>query len=84
MFVWAKMPDAWASRMSSIDFAMKLLQEADVAVSPGAGFGPAGEGHLRMSLVENEERLRQAVRQIGRCLGSTTADQKPLAARIGT
>ena len=55
--------------MSSIDFAMKLLEEGDVAVSPGAGFGPAGEGYLRMSLVENEERLRQAVRQIGRCLG---------------
>ncbi len=69
MFVWAKMPEEWANRMSSIDFAMKLLEEGDVAVSPGAGFGPAGEGYLRMSLVENEERLRQAVRQIGRCLG---------------
>ncbi len=69
MFVWAKMPEEWASKMSSIDFAMKLLEEGDVAVSPGAGFGPAGEGYLRMSLVENEERLRQAVRQISRCLG---------------
>jgi alanine-synthesizing transaminase len=69
MFVWARMPEEWASKMSSIDFAMKLLEEGDVAVSPGAGFGPAGEGYLRMSLVENEERLRQAVRQIGRCLG---------------
>jgi alanine-synthesizing transaminase len=69
MFVWAKMPEEWASKMSSIDFAMKLLEEGDIAVSPGAGFGPAGEGYLRMSLVENEERLRQAVRQIGRCLG---------------
>jgi alanine-synthesizing transaminase len=38
-------------------------------VSPGVGFGPAGEGYLRMALVENENRLRQAVRQIGRCLG---------------
>ncbi|MEA1951378.1 MAG: aminotransferase, partial [Planctomycetota bacterium] len=54
--------------MSSFDFAMKLLREADVSASPGAGFGPAGEGYLRMALVENEERLRQAVRQIGRCL----------------
>ncbi len=69
MFVWAKMPEEWAARMSSFDFAMKLLEEGDVAVSPGAGFGPAGEGYLRMSLVENEERLRQAVRQIGRCCG---------------
>lgn len=69
MFVWAKMPEEWAARMSSFDFAMKLLEEGDVAVSPGGGFGPAGEGYLRMSLVENEERLRQAVRQIGRCCG---------------
>jgi alanine-synthesizing transaminase len=68
MFVWAKIPEPWASRMNSFDFAMKLLREGDVAVSPGAGFGPAGEGYLRMALVENEERLRQAVRQIGRCL----------------
>jgi alanine-synthesizing transaminase len=55
--------------MTSIDFAMKLLKEADVAVSPGGGFGPAGEGYLRLALIENENRLRQAVRQIGRCLG---------------
>ena len=41
-----------------------------MAVSPGSGFGPAGEGYLRLALVENENRLRQAVRQIGRCLGS--------------
>lgn len=68
MFVWAKVPDAWAQRMSTIDLAMKLLKEADVAVSPGTGFGPAGEGYLRLALVENENRLRQAVRQIGRCL----------------
>ena len=45
-----------------------LLEKADVAVSPGSGFGPAGEGYVRMALVENENRLRQAVRQIGRCL----------------
>jgi alanine-synthesizing transaminase len=69
MFVWTKMPEPWASQMTSFEFSMKLLQEADVAVSPGAGFGPAGEGHLRLALVENENRLRQAVRQIGRCLG---------------
>jgi len=70
MFVWAKIPEPWAGQMTSFDFAMKLLEEGDVAVSPGAGFGPAGEGYLRMALVENENRLRQAVRQIGRCLGA--------------
>lgn len=67
MFVWTKIPEPW-SEMGSIDFAMKLLEEAGVAVSPGRGFGPEGEGHLRLAIVENEQRLRQAVRQIDRCL----------------
>jgi len=71
MFVWAKVPEPWASQMSTFDFAMKLLEEGDVAVSPGAGFGPSGEGFVRMALVENEMRLRQAVRQISRCLAPT-------------
>ena len=68
MFVWANMPEPWRSQMGSIDFAMKLLEEANVAVSPGRGFGEAGEGSLRLALVENPHRLRQAIRQIGRCL----------------
>jgi alanine-synthesizing transaminase len=68
MFVWAKYPERWASQLSSVEFAMLLLEKANVAVSPGSGFGPAGEGFCRMSLVENENRLRQAVRQIGRAL----------------
>ena len=69
MFVWAKIPEPFASRMTSMEFATKLLEEADVAVSPGAGFGVAGEGFVRLALIENENRLRQAVRQIGRALG---------------
>jgi alanine-synthesizing transaminase len=76
MFVWAKIPEVWTKKMDSIDFAMKLMEEADVAVSPGGGFGPAGEGYLRLALVENEQRLRQAVRQMGRCL---TPEIKPEA-----
>jgi len=68
MFVWAPIPEPWRSRMSTMDFAMLLLEKGHVAVSPGSGFGPCGEGFLRMSLVENEERLRQAVRQIKACL----------------
>ena len=67
MFVWAKYPEAW-QRMGSIDFSMKLLEEAGVAVSPGRGFGELGEGYLRLALVENEHRLKQAVRNIDRCL----------------
>jgi alanine-synthesizing transaminase len=71
MFVWAKIPEPWASNMNSIDFAMHLLEQGNVAVSPGGGFGPSGEGYLRMSLVENEARLRQAVRHIATCLEKT-------------
>jgi alanine-synthesizing transaminase len=66
MFVWAKIPEPW-SQMGSIDFSMKLLEEGGVAVSPGRGFGPDGEGYLRLAIVENSQRLRQAVREIGRC-----------------
>jgi alanine-synthesizing transaminase len=80
MFVWAKIPEPWASRMDTMMFATKLLEEGDVAVSPGSGFGPAGEGYLRLALVENENRLRQAVRQIARCLNSESRDQGALAA----
>lgn len=69
MFVWAKIPPRWTAQMDSVTFAMKLLEEGDVVVSPGGGFGQAGEGFLRMALVENENRIRQALRQIGRCLG---------------
>lgn len=74
MFVWARYPEEWQKKMGSIDFAMKLLEEAEVAVSPGRGFGDAGEGYLRLALVENEQRLRQAVRQIGRALRAEGAD----------
>jgi alanine-synthesizing transaminase len=66
MFLWAKIPEPYA-KMGSIDFAMKLLDEGGVAVSPGRGFGPEGEGYLRLAIVENAQRLRQAVRQIAKC-----------------
>ncbi len=68
MFLWVPIPQPWRSRMSTMDFAMMLLEKGDVAVSPGSGFGEAGEGYLRMSLVENEHRLKQATKQIQRCL----------------
>ncbi|PID57436.1 aminotransferase [candidate division KSB3 bacterium] len=65
MFVWAKIPEPYAE-MGSIEFAMQCLQKAEVAVAPGRGFGEDGEGYLRIALVENEERLRQALRQLRR------------------
>jgi alanine-synthesizing transaminase len=68
MFVWAKIPEVWQKRMNTMDFAMMLLEKGNVVVSPGSAFGAGGEGFLRMALVENENRLRQAVRMMGRCL----------------
>ena len=70
MFVWAPIPEPWRSQLSTMDFGMMLLERGNVVVSPGSGFGASGEGFVRMSLVENEQRLRQAVRQIQRCLQS--------------
>ena len=69
MFVWQKIPEKYLKNSNTFDFAMKLLSEANVVVSPGSAFGPLGEGYLRLAVVENEERLRQAVRQIARALG---------------
>ena len=67
MFVWAPIPEKYAS-MGSMDFALKLLEEAEVCVSPGIGFGDKGEGFVRLALVENELRIKQAVRQIRKAL----------------
>ncbi len=67
MFVWAPIPDRFASE-GSLDFALRLAREADVAVSPGGGFGEGGDGHVRFALVENEQRIRQATRAIRRFL----------------
>jgi alanine-synthesizing transaminase len=67
MFVWAPIPEP-LRRLGSLGFATKLAREAKVAVSPGEGFGPGGEGYVRFALVENEQRIRQAVRGIGRVL----------------
>ena len=63
MFVWAKIPEIF-SGVSSLDFAKMLLEKALVAVSPGIGFGPAGEGHVRFALIENHHRTRHALRSI--------------------
>ncbi|HXA50270.1 MAG TPA: aminotransferase class I/II-fold pyridoxal phosphate-dependent enzyme [Candidatus Acidoferrum sp.] len=64
MFLWAPLPERY-KEIGSLEFAKLLLQHAQVAVSPGIGFGPMGEGHVRFALIENEQRLRQATRSIG-------------------
>lgn len=61
MFVWGEIPEPYRS-LGSLEFAVRLAREAKVAVSPGIGFGPGGEGHVRFALVENEQRIAQAVR----------------------
>jgi alanine-synthesizing transaminase len=63
MYVWAKIPEAYA-HMGSLEFAKKLLAEAKVCVSPGVGFGEYGDDHVRFALIENQDRIRQAVRGI--------------------
>ncbi|RLA80075.1 MAG: alanine transaminase [Deltaproteobacteria bacterium] len=65
MFVWARIPEPYRE-MGSLEFSKLLLREAKVAVSPGIGFGEGGEGYVRFALVENEHRIRQAIRGIRR------------------
>ena len=67
MFVWARMPEAFRE-MGSLEFTKFLLKEGGVAVSPGIGFGEAGEGFVRFALVENEHRIKQATRGIKKAL----------------
>jgi alanine-synthesizing transaminase len=67
MFAWAPIPEPHREK-GSLDFAKYLLREANVAVSPGVGFGPGGDDHVRFALVENEQRIRQAVRGMRKAL----------------
>jgi alanine-synthesizing transaminase len=64
MFVWAPIPERFRA-IGSLEFSKLLLEKAQVAVSPGIGFGPLGEGFVRFALVENDQRIRQATRAIG-------------------
>lgn len=65
MFVWARIPESHR-HMGSLEFALDLLDSAAVAVSPGIGFGPSGDDHVRFALVENTQRINQAIRNIRR------------------
>jgi alanine-synthesizing transaminase len=67
MFVWARIPEPFHA-LGSMEFSRRLIRQANVAVSPGLGFGRTGEGHVRFALIENKHRLRQAVRSIRRFL----------------
>jgi alanine-synthesizing transaminase len=67
MFVWARIPEAYA-KMDSLEYSSFLVSKAKVATSPGVGFGPGGEHHVRFALIENEQRTLQAVRNLKRAL----------------
>jgi alanine-synthesizing transaminase len=63
MYVWAQIPDFY-SGLGSIGFTRRLVEEAKIAVAPGIGFGDYGDDHVRIALIENEHRLRQATRGV--------------------
>ena len=67
MFAWAPIPEPYRD-MGSVEFCSMLVKEADVALSPGVGFGPGGEGNVRFALIENEQRINQAVRSLNKAL----------------
>jgi len=63
MFAWAPIPEPY-KELGSIDFAKLIVTDCDVALSPGVGFGAGGDGHVRFALIENEQRIAQAVRNL--------------------
>jgi len=81
MFVWAPIPEPYR-HLGSLEFSTQLLKEAKVAVSPGIGFGEYGDGHVRFSLIENEERTRQALRCIRQMFQRGGIMPRPAVAQI--
>ena len=79
MFAWAPIPESFR-HAGSMEFAKRLLLEAKVAVSPGIGFGEYGEGYVRIALVENEQRIRQAARNVRRFLNDVRRNSKAMEA----
>jgi alanine-synthesizing transaminase len=76
MFAWAPIPEPFRE-MGSLEFSLRLIKEAHVAVAPGAGFGEHGDGHVRLALVENEQRIRQAARNVRKFLEANGVKVKP-------
>ncbi len=76
MFCWAPLPEKF-QHLGSVDFAKRLMEGAEIAVAPGAGFGEYGDGYVRIALVENEQRIRQAARNLKRFLQSNAAAAAP-------
>jgi alanine-synthesizing transaminase len=76
MFVWARMKPEHMKGQDSIDFCMRMMDEAEVALAPGRAFGENGDGCVRIALVENDQRLSQAMSNLDRCLNPRTAKPK--------
>jgi alanine-synthesizing transaminase len=72
MFVWAELP-AKFKHLGSVEFAKRLMEGSEIAVAPGAGFGEYGDNFVRIALVENEQRIRQAARNLKKFLQSNAA-----------
>ena len=83
MFAWAPVPERFQS-VGSLEFSKLLIEKADVAVSPGVGFGEHGEGYVRIALVENEQRIRQAGRNLRRFLESADKTLHNVVAMSGS
>jgi alanine-synthesizing transaminase len=81
MFIWAELPEAYR-HAGSLLFSQAMLKHAEVAVAPGIGFGEYGDTHVRIALVENKHRLRQAIRNIKQFLAMDA--EKVLAELRGT
>jgi alanine-synthesizing transaminase len=81
MFVWARIPEPFAG-MGSLEFAKLLMSDAQVAVSPGIGFGPLGEGFVRFSLIEDNHRILQATAKIAEFLHKEQMSAGPVVAPV--
>ncbi|MFO0388137.1 MAG: LL-diaminopimelate aminotransferase [Alphaproteobacteria bacterium] len=82
MFAWAEIPEAY-KHLGCLEFSKLLLTRAEVAVAPGVGFGPGGEGYVRIALVENRQRIRQAVRNIKQFLAEDPGHNMKAVGKVG-
>ena len=82
MFVWAKInPDHFKPGEGSLEFCLRIMDQAEVALAPGRAFGENGEGYVRIALVENEHRLKQAMRNLDRALNPRKPKEKRAAVK---
>jgi alanine-synthesizing transaminase len=83
MFAWVPLPEQ-ARHLGALEFARRLIDEAGVAVAPGIGFGAAGEGHVRIALIEDEPRIQLAAQRIGEFLAKLSREPRPHGAAVRT